>query len=486
MKKLNDILNGIKIVERFGSSNPEIKKIVFDSREVEANSLFFAIKGTQVDGHRFVEMAVKSGASAIVCEEVPAEKNENVVYLKVENSQHALGIITGNFYDYPSEKFKLVGVTGTNGKTTIASVLYKLFGKLGYNVGLLSTIENRINDEVIEATHTTPDVVQINRLLAKMIEAGVDYCFMEVSSHAIDQERVSGLHFTGGIFTNLTHDHLDYHKDFKSYLAAKKKFFDDLPASAFALTNLDDKNGRVMQQNTRAAKYSYGLTVASDFYCKIIENQFDGLQLMIEGQPVWFRLVGKFNAYNLMAVYAAAVLLGENKMEVLTQLSLLEPAEGRFELMKSEEGISVIIDYAHTPDALKNVLETISATRTGNETLITLVGAGGNRDKTKRPLMAKVACDKSDKLILTSDNPRDEDPDAIIEDMKTGLDIIEKKKVLSITNRVEAIKTALALAKKGDIILIAGKGHEKYQVLKGGKIIPLDEKQIVREILTII
>lgn len=486
MKNLNDILTAIEIYESIGSANPRIKNIVFDSRLVEQGSLFVAVNGTQVDGHKFIDKAIQLGASAILCEELPSKISEEVVYLKVKNSQLAMGFLVAEFFDHPSEKLKLVGVTGTNGKTTIASMLFRLFGNLGYKVGLLSTIENRINDEIIEATHTTPDVVQINELLLRMVDEGVDYCFMEASSHAIDQDRVSGLNFAGGVFTNLTHDHLDYHKDFKSYLTAKKKFFDGLPADAFALTNLDDKNALVMQQNTKADKYSYGLRGVADFNCKIIENQFDGLQLQIEDQAVWFRLIGKFNAYNLMAVYATAVLLGEDKLEILTQLSIIEPAEGRFDQLRSEEGIFIIIDYAHTPDALKNVLETIANIRSGNEQLISLVGAGGNRDKAKRPLMAKAACLKSDKVILTSDNPRDENPDEIIEDMKAGLDPTEKRKVLSITNRIEAIKTAVALAQKGDIILLAGKGHEKYQVLAKGKIIKLDEKEIINEVLNII
>ncbi len=486
MKNINDILAAIEIVESLGSTNPVIKNIVFDSRLVEQGSLFVAVLGTHVDGHRFIQKAIESGAVAIVCEEYPENISPEINYIKVNNSQRAMGLLVAEFFDHPSEKLKLVGVTGTNGKTTIASMLFKLFGNLGYKVGLLSTIENRINDEIIKATHTTPDVVQINQLLTRMATEGVDYCFMEVSSHAIDQDRVSGLHFVGGIFSNLTHDHLDYHKDFKSYLTAKKKFFDDLPSDAFALTNTDDKNGLVMQQNTKAEKYSYGLRGLADFNGKIIENQFDGLQLEIENQAVWFRLIGKFNAYNLMAVYAAAVLLGEEKLEVLTYLSSVEAAEGRFEQLRSEEEISVIIDYAHTPDALKNVLETIASIRSGNEQLITVVGAGGNRDKTKRPLMAKISCQKSDKVILTSDNPRDEDPNAIIEDMKAGLDPTEKRKVLSITNRIEAIRTAVALAQKGDLILLAGKGHEKYQVIAGGVIIPMDEKEIIKEVLTII
>lgn len=486
MKNVNDILTAIEIIESIGSINPEIKNIVFDSRLVEQNSMFVAVDGTQVDGHKFIDNAIQSGAVAIVCEKLPSNISDKVTYLKVENSQLSMGFLLAEFYDHPSEKIKLIGVTGTNGKTTIASMLFRLYSSLGYKVGLLSTIENRIIDEVIEATHTTPDVVQINQLLNNMVYEGVDYCFMEVSSHAIDQDRISGLHFAGGIFTNLSHDHLDYHKNFKSYLTAKKKFFDALPEDAFALTNMDDKNGLVMQQNTKANKYSYGLRGVADFNCKIIENQFDGLQLQIEDQAVWFRLIGKFNAYNLMAVYATAVLLGEDKIEVLTHLSKIEAAEGRFDQLRSEEGISIIIDYAHTPDALKNVLETIASIRSGNEQLITLIGAGGNRDKAKRPLMAKISCQKSDKVILTSDNPRDEDPDAIIEDMKAGLDSTEKRKVLSIVNRVEAIKTAAALAQKGDIILLAGKGHEKYQVIAGGVIISLDEKEIINEVLNII
>ncbi len=484
MKNLNDILTVIETKEIFGTTDVLIKSLVFDSRKVVEDSIYFAIPGTQVDGHQFIENAVHAGACTIVCEMFPERLEKGITYIKVKSSRKTLALISAAFFDYPSENLKLVGVTGTNGKTTIVSILYKLFKDLGHQVGLLSTIENKINDKILEATHTTPDVVQINSLLAEMLNEGVEYCFMEVSSHAVDQDRTLGLHFAGGIFTNLTHDHLDYHKDFKSYLTAKKKFFDSLSEEAFALTNSDDKNGMVMLQNTKAEKYTYGLRGVADYNCKIIENQFDGLQLLIDNQPVWFKLIGRFNAYNIMAVYATAILLGKDSIEILTELSKQEAADGRFDQMHSKEGIAIIIDYAHTPDALKNVLNTISSIRNGNEQLITLVGAGGNRDKAKRPLMAKIACSLSDKVILTSDNPRDEDPEAIIEDMKAGLDPTEKRKVISITNRIEAIKTAAAIAQKGDIILLAGKGHEKYQVVKG-EILHLDEKEIIKEVLTI-
>jgi UDP-N-acetylmuramoyl-L-alanyl-D-glutamate--2,6-diaminopimelate ligase len=484
VNKLDDILTAIEIIETKGSIDVEIESITFDSRLVIPGSLYVAISGIQTNGHQFIDNAIQAGAKAIVCEYLPSNIADEIAYIKVDSSRKALAFIAAEFFNHPSENIKLVGVTGTNGKTTIASILFNLYKELGYKVGLLSTIENKINDHIIEATHTTPDIIQINKLLIEMKNEGVNYCFMEISSHAIDQHRIDGLTFVGGIFTNLTHDHLDYHQNFKSYLNAKKKFFDGLAANAFALTNLDDKNGMVMLQNTKAEKHTYGLKGIADFNCKIIENQFDGLQLLIENHPVWFRLIGKFNAYNLMAVYATAVLLGEDKLEILTHLSKLETAEGRFDQLHSEEGIMVIIDYAHTPDALKNVLETISNIRNGNEQLITLVGAGGNRDKGKRPLMAQIACQKSDKVILTSDNPRDEEPDVIIEDMKAGLDPTEKRKVISITNRTEAIKTAIAIAQKGDIILLAGKGHEKYQLVKD-EVFHLDEKKIIKEVLTI-
>lgn len=484
LRKLNDILQAVRIQKTIGSNDIEISNIAFDSRCVLKDCVFVAQTGTQVDGHDFIIKAVKKGAVAVVCERMPEQLDPAVYYVQVADTKNALGIIASEFYKQPSENLKLVGVTGTNGKTTIVSLLYRLYKGLGYKVGLLSTIENVIDGQSIEATHTTPDAIQINKMLAQMVSADMEYCFMEVSSHSIDQSRISGLSFRGGIFTNLTHEHLDYHLTFNEYLIAKKKFFDLLPKSAFALTNTDDKNGSVMLQNTVAQKFTYGLRGTSDFHCKIITNNFDGLELSIDQRSIWFRLIGKFNAYNIIAIYATAILLGEDKLNVLTLLSNLDSVKGRFDQIRSTDNITVIIDYAHTPDALKNVLETISSIRTGNEKLITVVGAGGNRDKIKRPIMAQIVCDQSDQVILTSDNPRDEDPDLIIEDMKAGLDSAAKKKVLTITKREEAIKTAIALAGADDIILLAGKGHEKFQIIKG-KSYPLDEKKIVNEALLI-
>lgn len=437
-----------------------------------------------VNGHKFIEDVVKNGPSVIVCEKMPKELHDQVTYIRVENSAIGLGIIAANYFDNPSRDLKLVGITGTNGKTTVATLLQKLFLSLGYQTGLLSTIENKINDEIIPSTHTTPDPVSINQLLSQMIVKGCSHCFMEVSSHAIDQHRIAGLSFAGGIFTNITHEHLDYHKDFSSYLKAKKLFFDNLPVSAFALTNLDDKNGRVMLQNTNAEPRSFALKHNADFRAKIIENQFEGLQLLIDNKEVWFRLAGEFNAYNLLAAYATAFLLGEDKTEVLEKLSCLEGAEGRFDLVRLPENITGIIDYAHTPDALKNVLGTINSIRTKNEQLITVVGAGGDRDPAKRSEMGKISASLSNKVIFTSDNPRSEDPEEIIKDMMDGVDGVDFKKTISITNRREAIKTACMLAQAGDIILVAGKGHEKYQEIKGEKI-PFDDKEVLRGCLII-
>ena len=482
MKTLKEILADINILEQYGPRVLDLSNIAFDSRQVRVNSMFAALVGTQVDGHEFIEKAIQNGAIAILCQELPENKRDGISYIRVKNSNISFAKIASNFYNSPSKQLKLVGITGTNGKTTIASLLYSLYREFGYKTGLISTIENRIEDQIIDSTHTTPDALQINELLSRMVSEGVSYCFMEVSSHAIDQDRIEGLSFSGGVFSNISHDHLDYHKNFAGYISAKKKFFDGLPKNAFALTNLDDKRGQVMLQNTLATKYSYGLNGIADFSCKIIENQFDGLQLSIEHQSVWFKLIGKFNAYNLMAIYATAVLLGEDKLETLAKLSNLNSAEGRFEQIKTNTKLSIIIDYAHTPDALQNVLETIASIRTGNEQLITVVGAGGNRDKTKRPIMAQIACSKSDRLVLTSDNPRFEDPNTIIEEMKAGVDAVSARKVLCITNRTEAIKTAIALAKAGDIILIAGKGHEKYQAINGENI-PFDEKKIIEDAL---
>ncbi|MDB5009536.1 MAG: UDP-N-acetylmuramoyl-L-alanyl-D-glutamate--2,6-diaminopimelate ligase [Mucilaginibacter sp.] len=469
MRYLSDILEGLAFTELQGSVDVEISEVVFDSRRVVPGCLFVAVKGTVVDGHDYIEQAVKDGAIAVICEELPAHVTGEVDFLMVANSAIALGIVSANFYDNPSNKLKLVGVTGTNGKTTIVTLLYKLFRDLGYKCGLLSTVENQVNGKVIPSTHTTPDPVELNKLMDEMVAQGCDYCFMEVSSHAVAQHRIEGLNFSGGIFTNLTHDHLDYHKTFDSYLKAKKAFFDGLLKSAFALTNNDDKNGSVMLQNTRAHKKTYGLKSMADYKAKILENQFGGLLLQIDGEDVWFKMVGTFNAYNLLAVYGAAMLLEQDKAKVLTSLSKLSGAEGRFDYVVAPNKVIGIVDYAHTPDAVQNVLSTIHDIRKGSEKVITVIGCGGDRDKTKRPIMAKVACEWSDKVILTADNPRSEDPAQIIKDMEAGVDPAFKRYTISIADRREAIKTACLLAAPGDIILLAGKGHEKYQEINGVK-----------------
>ncbi|PJJ80339.1 UDP-N-acetylmuramoyl-L-alanyl-D-glutamate--2,6-diaminopimelate ligase [Mucilaginibacter auburnensis] len=469
MRYLSDILKGVPFTELQGSADVEISAVVFDSRKVVPGCLFVAVQGTVVDGHDYIEQAVKQGAVAIICEELPAHVTGEIDFLMVANSAKILGRVAANFYDNPSDKLKLVGVTGTNGKTTVATLLYQLFRELGYKCGLLSTVENQINGKIIPSTHTTPDPVALNSLLNDMVEQGCDYAFMEVSSHAVAQHRIEGLNFAGGIFTNLTHDHLDYHKTFDNYRDAKKAFFDGLPKSAFALTNVDDRNGNVMLQNTKAHKKSYALKNMADYKAKILENQFGGLLLMIDGEEVWFRMVGSFNAYNLLAVYTAGMLLEQDKSKVLTALSKLSGAEGRFDYVVGPDRIIGIVDYAHTPDAVQNVLSTIHDIRKGNEKVITVIGCGGDRDKTKRPIMAKVACEWSDKVILTSDNPRTEDPIAIIKDMEEGVDAAFKRSTVSIVNRREAIKTACMLAQPGDIILLAGKGHEKYQEINGVK-----------------
>lgn len=474
MKLLKDILYKAGLVEVIGSTDIEVASIAFDSRKVENNSLFVAVKGTQSDGHKFISQAISLGATAIVCEEMPDSLQGGQTYIKVKNSESALGIIASNFYDNPSEKLKLVGVTGTNGKTTTATLLYNLFLSLGYKAGLISTVVYKIGKEEFPATHTTPDSIQLNKLMRQMVDEGCQYCFMEVSSHAVAQKRIAGLKFTGGIFTNITHDHLDYHKTFEEYLKAKKKFFDGLDSEAFALVNKDDQNGLLMLLNTSAQKKSYALKSVADFKCKIIESQLAGMLLNLDGSEVWTKLTGHFNAYNVLAVYAAAVLLGQEKLKVLTTLSALNSVDGRFQRIKSNSGIFGIVDYAHTPDALLNVLRTIReiqgpslARKEGEGLLITVIGCGGDRDALKRPVMARIACQESDKVILTSDNPRSEDPDDIIRQMQKGVDRIYQKKVLSITDRREAIKTACSLASAGDIILVAGKGHEKYQEIKG-------------------
>ena len=480
MKLLSDILYKVKLEEIIGSTHVAVSSVVLDSRKVKKDSLFVATVGVNVDGHSFIDKAVELGAIAIVCEKIPENRKENVTYVKVSDSSYALGIIACNYFDNPSAKLKLVGVTGTNGKTTTVTLLFNLFRSLGYAVGLLSTVQNKINNTIIPATHTTPDPLSLNELLHSMVEQGCEYAFMEVSSHAIVQHRIAGIHFTGAVFSNITHDHLDYHKTFDEYIRAKKMFFDHLPSTAFALTNKDDRNGLVMLQNTQAEKFTYSLRSISDFKCKVLENHLNGLFLQIDGKDVWVKLIGSFNAYNVLAVYAAAVLLKQDKTNVLTALSNLNSVEGRFQYVKSEHGVIGIVDYAHTPDALKNVLETIKDIRTGNEQVITLVGCGGDRDNAKRPVMAAIACEYSNKVILTSDNPRSEDPESILDQMQKGVSPSDARKTLRITDRKEAIKTALSLSKAGDIILVAGKGHEKYQEIKGVKH-PFDDFEILKE-----
>jgi len=481
LKALTDILRNITVLETKGTGNIAIASIELDSRKVGKDALFVAVSGTQVDGHNYIETAIQNGATAVLCEKLPKIFQDSISYIQVSDSAAALGIAAANFYDNPSQKLKLIGITGTNGKTTTATLLFNLFSSLGYQSGLLSTILYQIGNESFPATHTTPDAIRINELLNNMVEAGCDFAFMEVSSHAIDQERISGLSFAGGVFTNLTHDHLDYHNTFKAYLQAKKKFFDHLPSTAFALSNADDKNGKVMLQNTAASKHFYSLRSMAEFKGRIIENHFDGLQMEIDKQELFALLPGTFNAYNLLAVYGTAVLLEQDKEEILTAISQLRGAEGRFDSLHSTNGITAFIDYAHTPDALENVLKTINSLRTYNEQLITVVGAGGDRDKSKRPKMAKIVSLLSDTIILTSDNPRTEDPELIIADLITGIDPAKKNKTMSITNRREAIKTAFNLARPGDLILIAGKGHEKYQEVMGVKH-PFDDKKIIMEL----
>lgn len=480
MKLLSDILYKVRLEEVAGSTHMAISSVVSDSRKVKKGSLFIASRGMTVDGHRYIQTAIESGAIAVVCELFPESKEEGITYVKVSDSTYALGIIASNFYDNPSEKLKLVGITGTNGKTTTATLLFNLFKSLGYSVGLLSTVQNKINATVIPATHTTPDAISLNELLHTMVEQSCEFVFMEVSSHAVAQNRIAGVKFVGAVFTNITHDHLDYHKTFDEYIKAKKRFFDTLPSTAFALVNKDDKNGPVMLQNTKAQKYTYALRTLADFKCRIIENHLAGLFLNIDNQEIWVKLIGTFNAYNVLAVYATAILLKQDKTNILTALSNLNAVEGRFQYVKSQNGIIGIVDYAHTPDALKNVLETIKDIRSGNEQVITLVGCGGDRDSAKRPVMAAIACEYSSKVILTSDNPRSEDPEIILDQMQKGINPADMKKTLRITDRKEAIRTACNLSGKGDIILIAGKGHEKYQEIKGVKY-DFDDLEILKE-----
>ena len=485
MKLLSDILYKVKLEEIIGSTHVAISSIVFDSRKVKKDSLFVATKGAADDGHIYIQKAIELGAIAIVCEEIPKDKNDQITYVKVADSTYALGVMACNYYDNPSEKLKLVGITGTNGKTTTVTLLFNLFKSLGYSVGLLSTVQNKINNTVIPSTHTTPDAITLNELLFKMEEQGCEFVFMEVSSHAIVQNRIAGINFTGALFSNITHDHLDYHKTFDEYIKAKKQFFNLLPSTAFALTNRDDKNGMVMLQNTKANKYTYGLKNIADYKCKIIESHLNGLLLNIDNHEVWVKLIGTFNAYNILSVYATAILLKQDITSVLTALSNLNSVEGRFQYVKSPNGVIGIIDYAHTPDALKNVLETVKEIRSGSEQVITLVGCGGDRDSAKRPIMAAIACEYSNKVILTSDNPRTEDPEEILNQMQAGVNPVDVKKVLRITDRREAIKIACSFSSKGDIILIAGKGHEKYQEIKGVKH-DFDDLEILKETIKIL
>ncbi len=482
MKSLKDILYGVGLTAVSGSTAIQVHSISFDSRNVGPGDVFVAIRGSVTDGHQYIEKAITTGANTIVCEVLPEKIKDDITYVEVEDAHKSLAIMASNFYGNPSRNLKLVGVTGTNGKTTVCSLLYQLFKNSGYKVGLLSTIKIMVDDTEYPTSHTTPDAMTINKHLKMMNEAGVEYCFMEVSSHGIHQKRTEGLQFEGAIFTNLTHDHLDYHASFADYRDTKKKLFDDLSKKAFALANIDDKNGLVMLQNTKAHKYTYALKSYADYKAHILENQFNGQLLKIEGNELWTKLIGQFNAYNILAIYATADLLGLNKLEILRLLSTLENVDGRFQYFISKKRITAIVDYAHTPDALKNVLDTINALRTGNENIITVVGCGGDRDKSKRPVMGHIASEMSTKAIFTADNPRSEQPDLIIAEMEAGVQPQNATKILSIENREQAIITACQLAKENDIILVAGKGHETYQESKG-KRIDFDDFKIVKEVL---
>lgn len=481
MKKLKDILNAVQPLKIIGETDIPVHSLQLDSRKAGSGDVFFAIRGTNVDGHSFISKVTEQGAAVIVCEELPASTDPSVTYIQVKDARKVSAIMACNFYDHPSKKLKLVGVTGTNGKTSIATLLHQVYIQKGFKAGLLSTIVNKINGREIPSTHTTPDPMAINELLDKMVSEGCEYAFMEVSSHAADQDRIFGLEFRGAIFTNITHDHLDYHKTFQEYIYAKKKLFDQLPVTAFALTNIDDKRGEVMLQNTRAKKYTYALKSIADFRFKILENAFTGLVIQADNIDVHLQMIGRFNAYNLLAIYASCVLLGMEKEEALSAISVLKGAEGRFDYqISAQQKIIGIVDYAHTPDALKNVLDTINEIRTYNEQVITVVGCGGNRDKTKRPEMAHIASELSTKVILTSDNPRNEVPEEIIAEMKAGVPPHNYGKVMSITDRREAIRVACNLANQQDIILLAGKGHEKYQEINNVKY-PFDDKAILQE-----
>jgi len=482
MTALKDILYKVSLISTKGDMNKAVKGIHFDSRSVHAGYIFVAIKGTQTDGHQYIKNAIDKGAVAIVCENLPDLLMENITYVQVKNSAEALGFMASNYYGNPSQKLNLVAVTGTNGKTTTVTLLHQTFQKLGYRAGLLSTIHNKINEDIIPATHTTPDALQLNRLLSEMVKRGCTHCFMEASSHAIDQNRIAGLYVKISVFTNITHDHLDYHKTFDAYINSKKLLFDKMPGNGTALINIDDKRGKVMVQNTKAAIKSYGIMNPADYKAKILSNTMEGLELELDGINAWFPMVGIFNAYNILAAYGTGKVLDEDTIDLLTALSSIDKVQGRFELVKPETGIFAIVDYAHTPNALDNVLSTINELRTGNEKVITVVGCGGNRDKDKRPLMADIACRYSNHVIFTSDNPRNENPESIIEEMKMGVKPQDHKKTIAIVNRREAIKAACNMAVKNDIILVAGKGHETYQEINGIKH-DFDDREVLREML---
>jgi len=483
LKRLNDILNQVEVLERIGPENPGIKSVCFDSRKLEEGGVFYAVRGTRTDGHDYMDQAIKSGAKAVICEKIPARPAGHICFIRVHDAARALGWGAAAFYGNPSEKLTVIGITGTNGKTTVATLLYQLYIAAGHTVGLISTVRNMVGNKPLPATHTTPDALQIQQMFSSMADVGCTFCFMEVSSHAIHQKRTAGIRFGGGVFTNITHEHLDYHKTFKEYIHVKKAFFDQLPASAFALVNRDDKNGKIMVQNCPASIKTYGLQGIADVKGKILESHLDGMHLILDGFDFWSRLVGKFNAYNLLAVYGCALMSGLEKEQVLTLLSEQMPVEGRFETLQSARGITAIVDYAHTPDALKNVLTTIENLRNGNTRIITVVGAGGNRDAGKRKVMGQVAADHSQQVILTSDNPRYEKPEDIIRDMIAGVPENKRNDVLAIPDRREAIKTAIMLAREGDIVLVAGKGHETYQEIEGKKH-PFDDREILQGLLT--
>ncbi len=485
MKLLKDILYRVRIEQVVGSTNTAIEQVAFDSRKVVPFTAFVATRGTQVDGHAFIDKAIESGAGAIVCEELPAELKEGITYVRVVDAAATLGIMAANFFDHPSKKLKLIGITGTNGKTSTATLLFRLFRSLGHKCGLISTVEMRIGQRTIPSTHTTPDAVRLNELLAEMASERVAYCFMEVSSHSVVQERIAGLHFAAGVFMNITHDHLDYHGTFAEYIKAKKRFFDQLPASAFALVNADDPNSAVMLQNTKATKRSFAVKNMADHRARIIENQLTGLHLNIDGHDMYSRLIGEFNASNLLAVYTVATLLGESPLNVLTALSDLQPPRGRFQIVRSTGGIIGIVDYAHTPDALKNVLSTINDVCGENEQVITIVGCGGDRDRTKRPVMARIATELSSHVVLTSDNPRSEDPMAILSEMREGVQPNDQSRVWVNVDRREAIRQAVGMAKSGDVVLVAGKGHETYQEIAGVKH-PFDDVAVLKETLELL